>query len=279
MREAVWVSADGEVETLSLEAAAERLRRGAVPIVCHARAVARRLRLTAVDAYDVLELFAFVRPARFCVPTPRGLAQALLLPLPRRATRKPASSVRGRARPAGRADRLTRAGSRLPSPGAWPAAAGAGRRWCWRRWAPATQPPAAGRTRSAARLAAAEGVGGGRRPSRRRTPGRSSRSRRAPGWSSCWATEPSRGRSSCDYASHVAAAFAPREQAGEPRLVLAEAGTGIGKTLGYIAPATLWAQKNHGAVWISTYTRNLQRQLDRRARPGVSRPAVRKRAR
>ena len=45
-------------------------------------------------------------------------------------------------------------------------------------------------------------------------------------------------------------------------MVLAEAGTGTGKTLGYIAPATLWAQKNHGAVWISTYTRNLQRQLD-----------------
>ncbi len=44
--------------------------------------------------------------------------------------------------------------------------------------------------------------------------------------------------------------------------MLAEAGTGIGKTLGYIAPATLWAQKNHGAVWISTYTRNLQRQFD-----------------
>ena len=37
------------------------------------------------------------------------------------------------------------------------------------------------------------------------------------------------------YASHAAAAFAPRERAGEPRLVLAEAGTGIGKTLGYIA--------------------------------------------
>jgi hypothetical protein len=30
-----------------------------------------------------------------------------------------------------------------------------------------------------------------------------------------------------------------------------------------VCPATLWAQKNHGVVWISTYTRNLQRQLDR----------------
>ena len=32
--------------------------------------------------------------------------------------------------------------------------------------------------------------------------------------------------------------------------------------LGYIAPASLWAEKNHGPVWISTFTRNLQRQLD-----------------
>src|SRR6202012_2597272 len=31
---------------------------------------------------DILELFAFVRPARFCVPTPRGLAEALDLAPP-----------------------------------------------------------------------------------------------------------------------------------------------------------------------------------------------------
>ncbi|MCH7487801.1 MAG: ATP-dependent DNA helicase, partial [Proteobacteria bacterium] len=65
-----------------------------------------------------------------------------------------------------------------------------------------------------------------------------------------------------DYAAGAAAAFAPRERAGEPRVVLAEAGTGVGKTLGYIAPASVWAEKNAGTVWISTFTRNLQRQLD-----------------
>src|SRR5262249_14020307 len=32
--------------------------------------------------------------------------------------------------------------------------------------------------------------------------------------------------------------------------------------LGYIAPASLWAEKNEGAVWISTFTRNLQHQID-----------------
>jgi ATP-dependent DNA helicase DinG len=58
------------------------------------------------------------------------------------------------------------------------------------------------------------------------------------------------------------AAFVPREREGEPHVVLAEAGTGVGKTLGYLAPATLWAERNGGAVWVSTYTRNLQRQID-----------------
>ena len=82
VREATWVTPAGEAETLTPDAAAMRIRRGETPIVCHARAVARRLRLPAMAAFDVLELFAFVRPARFCVPTPRGLATALLLPPP-----------------------------------------------------------------------------------------------------------------------------------------------------------------------------------------------------
>src|SRR5437762_3517778 len=63
-----------------------------------------------------------------------------------------------------------------------------------------------------------------------------------------------------DYAAAVAAAFAPRQRPDEPQAVLAEAGTGVGKTLGYIAPASLWAERNQGSVTISTYTRNLQSQ-------------------
>ena len=45
-------------------------------------------------------------------------------------------------------------------------------------------------------------------------------------------------------------------------MVVAEAGTGVGKTLGYLTPASLWADKNQGSVWISTYTKNLQRQIE-----------------
>ncbi len=68
-----------------------------------------------------------------------------------------------------------------------------------------------------------------------------------------------------DYASAAAAAFNPRAAEGAPHLVLAEAGTGTGKTLGYLAPASLWAEHNQGAVWVSTYTRHLQRQIESEA--------------
>src|SRR5690606_4132209 len=56
--------------------------------------------------------------------------------------------------------------------------------------------------------------------------------------------------------------FLPLRDENAPHVVLAEAGTGIGKTLGYLAPASVWAEKNKGAVWISTFTKNLQRQID-----------------
>jgi len=65
-----------------------------------------------------------------------------------------------------------------------------------------------------------------------------------------------------DYVASAITAFSPTQEDGEPHIVLAEAGTGVGKTLGYLAPATLWAEKNEGTVWISTFTRNLQRQID-----------------
>jgi ATP-dependent DNA helicase DinG len=63
------------------------------------------------------------------------------------------------------------------------------------------------------------------------------------------------------FAGAVAQIFAPRQLKGEPNMLLAEAGTGIGKTLGYLAPASIWANAADGAVWISTFTKALQRQL------------------
>ena len=65
-----------------------------------------------------------------------------------------------------------------------------------------------------------------------------------------------------DYAGAATFAFQPRQRKEINNILLAEAGTGLGKTLGYLSPAYLWAKKNNAPVWISTYTKNLQRQLD-----------------
>src|SRR5690606_22286484 len=83
------------------------------------------------------------------------------------------------------------------------------------------------------------------------------------------------------YAKEAGRVFAPRSRRGAPHMLLAQAGTGIGKTLGYLAPASLWSERSGGTVWVSTYTKNLQRQLRREsarawpaARPDGSRPVV-----
>jgi ATP-dependent DNA helicase DinG len=80
--QAAWLTADGEVETVSLAEAARRAK-ATPPFLCHARATARRLNTGSFAAFDLLELFAFVYPAKFCLPTPRGLAAALGLPTPK----------------------------------------------------------------------------------------------------------------------------------------------------------------------------------------------------
>jgi ATP-dependent DNA helicase DinG len=275
VRDAVWVSQAGEVETLTLEDAAERVRAGSVPIVCHARSVARRLRLATPAACDVLELFAFVRPARFCIPTPRGLAQALLLSIPESRDEE-AASLFTSAR-ALLAD-LTASPGEDAVAVAWTMARGG-----W-RWGPTV-------------LAA---LGAGSRPPASRPEEALRIWTRLKEWEEgppepppdSWPVEAVEARArlvqllgasaeprpqQLQYAAHAAAAFAPRDRTGEPRLVLAEAGTGIGKTLGYIAPATLWAQKNRGPVWISTYTRNLQRQLDQELDRAYPDPAGKRR--
>ncbi|HZB94017.1 MAG TPA: ATP-dependent DNA helicase, partial [Stellaceae bacterium] len=81
VRQAAWLSPEGEIERLSFAEAARRAREAA-PFLCHARATARRMGVLPFPALDLLELHAFVRPARFCLPTPRGLAAALRLPPP-----------------------------------------------------------------------------------------------------------------------------------------------------------------------------------------------------
>src|SRR5215469_14743875 len=83
-REVLWLDPDGEIEALSPAAARGRIERE-TPMLCHGPAVARRLDVQVFPALDLLDLYAFVHPARFCVPTPRGLAEMVGVPPPRSA--------------------------------------------------------------------------------------------------------------------------------------------------------------------------------------------------
>jgi ATP-dependent DNA helicase DinG len=257
---AVWLSSDGEIDELSLNEAAKRMHQGAKPILCHAPVTAGRLKIDPFEAFDVLELFAFVSPGVFTIPTPRGLAAALGLPVPKSLAEE-ASGLRQVVLAL-----LGRLGD-LPAEKimnvAWAMARGG---WVW---APAV-------------LAAL----GEEAEDKMRAPGSgldvwnslaewSEHAPSAPPGNEPVAPAEARHRltellghdseerpSQADYASAASAAFQPRNHVGAPHLVLAEAGTGVGKTLGYLAPASLWAEKNEAPVWVSTFTRNLQHQID-----------------
>jgi len=253
-----FLSEDGEVLTLDAQQAREKLRAGSPPMLVHAPATLRRLGLRSMPALDLLELFAFAFPARPVAPTPRGLALALDIDyrepvaglLPDLAMAMLAHLAAGRDLPinrdaAGLAARMGQAGwewapSVLQALGQPDARPDADSLRVWKRlpeWEEEAMPPPPsslpvepGEARS--RLASILGAHAEQRPGQ------------------------------ADYAAAVAGAFAPRMDRGQPRVVLAEAGTGTGKTLGYIAPASLWAERNKGAVWIATYTRHLQRQIE-----------------
>lgn len=265
VRQAAWISIEGEVETLPIEEIGRRLGLAQPPIVCHRAATARRLGLDPrVDrrlaALDLLELYAFVRPASFCLPTPRGLAEALDLPLPTSIEDSAHVLLRAAerllvelaARETGGKDTVALAQAMTRGEWGWGptvlAALGAAEEiWSrtgafavWRRlptieeYAPEPSSGHRAVTPAEARHRLAELLG----------PEAEDRPQQA------------------DYASAITAAFRPRDEAGVPHFVLAEAGTGVGKTLGYLAPASVWAEKNDGPVWISTYTKNLQHQID-----------------
>ena len=229
-------------------------------LMLNAPLVATRLGYPDLSGLDLLELFAFVHPARFMVPTPKGLAHVLSLPEPDSDDAVPLLLQK-----AAEALLATCAAPDWSErEGGWTALQALTRlRWSWapllaaritlpataERWlfarlpeweeaperpqpAQVTLTPAA----VAARLAELTGQSAESRPAQ------------------------------VGYAEEAAHVFAPRLAQGQPHLLLAQAGTGIGKTLGYLAPASLWAQAAQGTVWVSTYTKALQRQLRQESR-------------
>ncbi len=252
----IWIaSPDGEIRAVdrgeAIAAASE-----SPMIVLNAPMTGQRLGYPELSGLDLLELFAFVHPARFAVPTPHGLARALGLPPPE--TEEDAALILlGAARHL--LDTLAWEGWEERE-GAWSAAQSLFRlRWPWaaavaerldrperaERWLFSKlpewedQPP-----RPAPRTVSIDPEDAVGRVEHLAGP------------------EAERREGQLDYARAAAHSFEPRRDKGRPHMLLAEAGTGIGKTLGYLAPASLWADAADGAVWISTYTKALQRQLD-----------------
>ena len=80
-RQAYLMSNEGELQTLSHDRAATVLHKKPV-LLCHAPYIRGRLEKAELYAFDVLELFAFVHPGSFCVPTPHGLCKSLGLNAP-----------------------------------------------------------------------------------------------------------------------------------------------------------------------------------------------------
>lgn len=269
--EAVWLDRPTADPARLNHGTAALSARARAPLLVHAPATARRLKVERFAAFDLLELYAFVRPASFCLPTPKGIATALGLPMPshhdalgevrglheaaRRLLGELATLAKQRRRVTGLAWAMARSGwswgplvlraldfqsdGGMTAPGIGVPGIGV---WDdlpeWTDGAPPPEPdhqPIQAdetRRRLAELIGAANGGGAEQRPAQ------------------------------ADFAAGLVPAFVPRSEEGAPQVVLAEAGTGVGKTLGYIAPASLWAQRNQGPVWISTYTRHLQTQID-----------------
>lgn len=264
-REAYLLSTDGEVSKISHAAAAREIH-GKPVMVCHAPYTCKRLGVDAVQAFDVLELYAFVHPATFAVPTPVGMAKALGLPVPESAEDYPftlmeaagalLSDLRGDMW-RGRADPVKIAGVMGQN----------GRGWRWTPFVFAALGQAfddkeiyVSRADLNVWKALPEWSEGAPPPPASHHPVTEIEARER--LAGVLGTDAEQRGAQMDYASLMTHAFRPIEHIGEPNAVLAEAGTGVGKTLGYLAPASAWAQKNKGTVWISTFTKNLQRQIN-----------------
>jgi len=244
-------------------------------LLLNAPLVASRLGYPDLSGLDLLELFAFVHPARFMVPTPRGLAHALGVAEPSSDDAVPLLLQQA----AGALIATCQAQDWPEREGAWTALQSLARlRWPWAQvLSPHIRKPERAERWLFTRL-----------PEWREAPPRPQPAQVAleePAVAAQLARLTGEGAEQREgqqaYAQDAARIFAPRQQRGRPHLLLAQAGTGIGKTLGYLAPASLWSERTGGTVWVSTYTKNLQRQLRREsarawptARTDGSRPVV-----
>lgn len=263
----IWIAApDGSVRTVGK---AEAVARAAETphIMLNAPLVAQRLGYAELSGLDLLELFAFMHPARFVVPTAKGLAEVLGLAPP-----VGEESIAPLLLDAACSLIATLTDPQWPErEGAWDSAQALARlRWPWARVVNEQLPKPEQKERWLFSKLPEWEESGPRTPPRSVVLDRNAVDEQLARLTGNDAEVREGQRGFAEAAAHI---FDPRRRKGEPNMVLAEAGTGIGKTLGYLAPASLWAQQADGAVWISTYTKALQRQLVSEARRIYPEPA------
>jgi ATP-dependent DNA helicase DinG len=233
---------------------------------------ARRLGLHAPPrsprVFDVLELFAFARAAEFTAPSSAGLAQALGLAEPR-TPEEQARTLLAAAHTLLSDLALTPTPSREEATALAETLSRAGWPWGVPVLAALRSAPMGNMFRSSgldvwARTPEWEAEAPPGEPGSKPIDPDAARSRLAELLAAHGLDEAR--PTQAEFAYETAHVFQPRMREGEPNLMLAEAGTGVGKTLGYLAPASLWAEANGPAVWVSTYTRALQRQIERESR-------------
>lgn len=257
-KQACVLSPDGELKLLDLN---KNHSLKDSYIVCHAPYTAKKLGLSKKPLLDVLELFAFIYPARFCVPTPTGILNALKIELEEgledqamgifEALQKMLSDLSGSPQ----RDILI-ALTRYMASWAWapfvlsalgydvskadaPIVTKDVALWKnlpkWEDQVPIPDPSQHAITEDETKDQLQSWLNKRKNAEKR--------------------------DAQISYTKQLTHSFAPIDHEGDLNLVLSEAGTGVGKTLGYLAPSHLWAQKNEGRVWISTYTKNLQSQI------------------
>ncbi|HET6940853.1 MAG TPA: ATP-dependent DNA helicase, partial [Sphingomicrobium sp.] len=249
------VNGEGEVRAASR---GEAIARAAETphIILNAPLVGQRLGYPELSGLDLLELFSFVHPARFAVPTVGGMCRAAGLEPPK-SEAEATESLRAIA---------SALLDGLESPewkereGAWTSNQSLARMgWAW---APLInsrlERPERGERMLFSRLKQWEETADRPPPRTILVDPSAARDRLFKLTGS--RSEARAGQTAM--AEGSTSVFAPRRQKDAPNMLLAEAGTGIGKTLAYLAPASLWSEASGGTVWVSTFTKALQRQLD-----------------
>lgn len=264
-RQAAILTPEGEIRVCSHEQARLLLHKKPV-LLCHAPYIRARLGLEEFHAFDVLELFAFTHPTLFAVPTVHGLCKVLGINELGHFEDAPAAlfDIAKALLTDLQNDPLKDKAGALPVAGVMGLQ---GKGWAWspfvfsalgQNYDPAIPYNAKAALDIWKKLPEWAEEAPEPPPSHFPVTGEESRER----LKQLLGDKSEQRAEQVEYATHMAAAFAPTEEQGTPRVVLAEAGTGVGKTLGYLAPASVWAEKNKGSVWISTFTKNLQRQID-----------------